>query len=121
MPYHGTKKKLAVIDQEQMHRLRGLFYAVCPEKFSAVTVTAVLRIWTKASAPLCMPVPEPLSRSAAALSGRKDCIRCGLCTMMCTKVMGIGALKMVEEGIEAGRDICQVCGACASLCPVGFP
>ncbi|MBT8333129.1 MAG: FAD-dependent oxidoreductase, partial [Deltaproteobacteria bacterium] len=49
-----------------------------------------------------------------------NCIRCGLCAMMCTKVMNIGALTMVEDGIAAGRDICQVCGACASICPVNF-
>ena len=63
---------------------------------------------------------QAIIQGVAAAREPKDCIRCGLCAMTCEKVMNIGALKMVEEGIEAGVDICQVCGACVSVCPVNF-
>jgi heterodisulfide reductase subunit A len=49
-----------------------------------------------------------------------QCIRCGLCALMCKEVMGINALKLHEKGIEAGVDICQMCGSCVSVCPVDF-
>ena len=111
------KKEFAQIDQAKCTGCGACFVA-CPEKFSAITVE---------NAPdLDMSLGAAIQARSQAIikerGGREkgDCIRCGLCAMMCTKVMNIGALTMVAEGIEAGRDICQVCGACASICPVNF-
>ncbi len=96
----------------------GACFVACPDKFSAISIADAPELEKSLGAAI-------VNRSKAIkeeLAGqdRHDCIRCGLCAMMCTKVMNIGALKMVEDGIEAGIDICQVCGACASICPVNF-
>ncbi len=96
----------------------GACFVACPEKFSAVAVTNAPEMDKSLGAAI---VARSRSiKETIAGQGRRDCIRCGLCAMMCEKVMNIGALKMVADGIEAGIDICQVCGACASICPVNF-
>ncbi len=96
----------------------GACFVACPEKFEAITVSNAPEMEKSLGAAI-------VARSQSIkeeISGQdmQDCIRCGLCAMMCQKVMNIGALKMVENGIQAGIDICQVCGACASICPVNF-
>lgn len=111
------KKAVAVIDQAKCTGC-GACLVACPEKFLAITVA---------------DAPEMEKSCGAAVQERsvalrrehrdqqdKNCIRCGLCAVTCEKVMNIGALKMVEEGIEASVDTCQVCGACVSVCPVDF-
>ena len=110
-------KETATIDQEKCTGC-GACFVVCPEKFSAVTIDNAPELDKGLGAAV-------VARSQAIINergGREkgDCIRCGLCVMMCSKVMGISALKMTPEGIEVGRDICQVCGSCASVCPVQF-
>jgi heterodisulfide reductase subunit A len=118
---HGAvtwqKKELASIDQEKCTGC-GACYVACPEKFQAVTVSNAPDLDKSLGA----AIYERSQEIIKARGGREkaDCIRCGLCAMMCTKIMGIGALAMVADGIQAGRDICQVCGACASVCPVDF-
>jgi heterodisulfide reductase subunit A len=114
------KKEIASIDQEKCTGCGACFVA-CPEKFSAVTISDAAELDKSLGAALVARSEEIVKARGKLDQGeRGDCIRCGLCAMMCTKVMGIGALKMVAEGIEVGRDICQVCGACASVCPVNF-
>lgn len=110
------KKQIAEVDQEKCTGC-GACLVACPEKFDAISVQA----------------PELDKSIGAAVDERSNllrkqfkdqqtstCVRCGLCAITCEKVMKIGALKMVEKGIEAGVDICQVCGACVSVCPVNF-
>ncbi|MFP3979979.1 MAG: FAD-dependent oxidoreductase [Desulfobacterales bacterium] len=54
------------------------------------------------------------------------CILCGLCTRICEK-MGNSAITLASRGLDLRvdtpfglqTDICQACGACASLCPTG--
>jgi heterodisulfide reductase subunit A len=111
------KKQVAVIDQNKCTGC-GACLVACPEKFLAIVAS---------------DAPELEKSIGAAVKGRsmmlrkeyreqedKNCIRCGLCAITCEKVMKIGALKMVEEGIEAAVDLCQVCGGCVSVCPVDF-
>lgn len=54
-----------------------------------------------------------------------DCFLCGLCVRMCQERMGITAISFANRGpnrkvappFDAQSDVCQVCGACASICP----
>ena len=96
----------------------GACFVACPEKFSAISITNAPELEKSLGAAIVQR--SKVVKEDLAGQDRHDCIRCGLCSMMCQKVMNIGALKMVENGIEAAIDICQVCGACASVCPVNF-
>jgi len=57
--------------------------------------------------------------------GSSDCILCGLCVRMCAERMGASAISMtgrgsdmrVETPFQIKSDVCQVCGACESVCP----
>ncbi len=96
----------------------GACFTACPEKFSAIRIDGAPDLDRGLGAAIVLR-SEALKKDIPVM-GRQDCIRCGLCAMMCKKVMRIGALKMVAEGIEANLDLCQVCGACVSTCPVNY-
>jgi len=59
--------------------------------------------------------------------GDSNCILCGLCVRMCSERMGASAISMtgrgsdmrVETPFQIKSDVCQVCGACESVCPTG--
>ncbi len=121
---HGAvtwqKKEIASIDQDKCTGCGACFVA-CPEKFQAIALSDAAELDKNLGTAIRARSDEITKELGPVKSqGTHDCIRCGLCAMMCTKVMEIGALKMVENGIEAGRDICQVCGGCVSVCPVNF-
>ena len=54
-----------------------------------------------------------------------DCFLCGLCVRVCQERMGINAISFSGRGsrrivgppFDAQSDVCQTCGACASICP----
>ncbi len=121
---HGAvnwqKKEIASIDQDKCTGC-GACFTVCPEKFQAITISDAPELDKNLGVAVRERSNEIIKRLGAPDQGAStDCIRCGLCVLMCTKVMGIGALQMAEDGIEAGLDICQVCGACQSVCPVKY-
>jgi len=57
----------------------------------------------------------------------EDCMLCGRCVRMCEERMGAAAVSFVNRGSKrevkppfgAPTDVCQVCGACAFICPTG--
>jgi heterodisulfide reductase subunit A len=111
------KKQVAVLDQDKCTGC-GACLVACPEKFLAIKTDDAPEL-EKSIGAAVNARSELLTREFGGQE-KGDCIRCGLCAITCEKVMNIGALKMVEEGIEAGVDICQVCGGCVSVCPVNF-
>ena len=55
------------------------------------------------------------------------CVLCGLCTRVCSEMMGRGAINFVGRGtareistaFDVTTDQCQACGACTFVCPTG--
>lgn len=55
------------------------------------------------------------------------CVLCGLCTRVCSEMMGRGAINFVGRGtqreistaFDITTDQCQACGACTFVCPTG--
>ncbi len=58
---------------------------------------------------------------------RFKCIACALCTNVCSEVVGVSAIAMVNRGADKkpatpyykASDVCIGCGACAYACPTG--
>ncbi len=56
-----------------------------------------------------------------------SCVLCGLCTRVCSEMMGRGAISLFGRGADREvrtafaetTDQCQACGACAFVCPTG--
>jgi NADH dehydrogenase/NADH:ubiquinone oxidoreductase subunit G len=54
-----------------------------------------------------------------------NCILCALCTRVCTEVVGVSAISLVNRGVERemaipfydNSDACIACGSCAYICP----
>ena len=82
------------------------------------------------------PDSRELAELAAGLGVKKTpfqpvaegkCVLCGLCTRVCTEMMGRGAINFIGRGaareistaFDRTTDQCQVCGACAFVCPTG--
>ena len=112
-----SKGQPAVIDQEKCIHC-GMCYNACPPKAGAITIT---------DAPeMEKGLKSAIARRSFLLKGQfenekdHDCIRCGLCAMMCNNVMNAKALNLTKDGVEVGQDICRLCGACTNACPVGF-
>jgi len=58
---------------------------------------------------------------------RNDCILCGLCVRACVEIVGVGAISVINRGIEkkvsppfrVASNVCVECGTCVLVCPTG--
>ena len=56
-----------------------------------------------------------------------DCVLCGLCVRACQEIVGVGAISVINRGIEKevsppfhiASNVCIECGTCVLICPTG--
>jgi NADH dehydrogenase/NADH:ubiquinone oxidoreductase subunit G len=91
-------------------------------------LTIELLMASAAHVPLIRAMAEDLGVTAPRFTMEKDdCILCGLCVRACHEIVGVGAISVINRGIEKkvsppfhiASSICIECGTCVLVCPTG--
>ncbi len=107
----------------------GLVVCTNSEKVrSSRRMTLELLMASAAHVPLIRAMAEELGITAPRFTMEKDdCILCGLCVRACHEIVGVGAISVINRGIEKkvsppfriASNVCIECGTCILVCPTG--
>jgi bidirectional [NiFe] hydrogenase diaphorase subunit len=91
-------------------------------------MTIELLMASAAHVPLIRAMAEELGVTTPRFAMEKDdCILCGLCVRACHEIVGVGAISVINRGIEKkvsppfhiASNACIECGTCVLVCPTG--
>ncbi|UCC63203.1 MAG: (2Fe-2S)-binding protein [Anaerolineae bacterium] len=91
-------------------------------------MTIELLMASAAHVPLIRAMAEELGVTTPRFTMEPDdCILCGLCVRACHEIVGVGAISLIDRGIEKkvsppfhiASNACIECGTCILVCPTG--
>jgi bidirectional [NiFe] hydrogenase diaphorase subunit len=95
---------------------------------SSRRLTIELLMASAAHVPLIRAMAEELGVTVPRFTMEPDnCILCGLCVRACREIVGVGAISVINRGIEKkvsppfhiASNVCIECGTCVLVCPTG--
>ena len=91
-------------------------------------ITVELLMASSAHVPIIRQLAEDLGVPVPRFTMEPDdCILCGLCVRACQEIVGVGAISVINRGIEKkvsppfhiASNACIECGTCVLVCPTG--
>jgi NADH dehydrogenase/NADH:ubiquinone oxidoreductase subunit G len=91
-------------------------------------VAVELLMASAAHVPLIQQLAEEYGVCEPRFTMEKDgCILCGLCVRACNELVGVGAISVINRGIDKkvstpyqiASNVCIECGTCVLICPTG--
>lgn len=91
-------------------------------------MTVELLMASSAHVPIVQVLAEDLGVGTPRFKmAQSDCILCGLCVRVCEEIVGVGAISVINRGIDKrvsppfqiASNACIECGTCILVCPTG--
>jgi NADH dehydrogenase/NADH:ubiquinone oxidoreductase subunit G len=91
-------------------------------------ITVEMLMASSAHVPIIRQLADELGVTAPRFTMEPDdCILCGLCVRACQEIVGVGAISVINRGIEKkvsppfhiASNTCIGCGTCVLVCPTG--